>query len=327
LTHPRYAIVGTLTLDSVIAADGRSFVGKCGGNALWGAMGARLWSRSIGIVARAGTDYPEQMFGELTRAGIDIGGVSHTGAPHGLRVAYRHLPDGRREQPVPAEALKSLPPEHRAAFVDTTRDPAARVGSDPTLADIPPAWLSSVDLWHLPLLPLRTHRDILAGLTAYGTTRVTADCPNRYEIGDLVSDMAPTLPALEAFLPSTSDLDVISPGADAARIAEDLARASGRTVVLKQGDQGCLVLTGEGDAWRIPAYPGPVVDPTGAGDAFCGGFMTGLGDTGDVVLAAARGAVSASFAVETAYPVEALHLDPADADLRLAHIRDHITKA
>jgi ribokinase len=327
VTHPRYAIIGTLTLDSVIAADGRSFVGKCGGNALWSAVGARLWSRSIGIVARAGTDYPEQMFGQLTQAGIDISGVSRTGDPHRLRVAYRHLPDGRREQPVSVDALKAVPEAHRAAFVDTTRDPVARVGSDPTLADIPRAWLSSVDLWHLPLLPLRTHRDILAGLTGHGATRVTADCPNRYEIGNLVSDMAPTLPTLEAFLPSTSDLDVISPGADGARIAEDLVRASRRTVVLKQGDQGCIVLTGRSEAWRIPAYPTRVVDPTGAGDAFCGGFMTGLGDTDDVVLAAARGAVSASFAVETAYPVEALNLDPAAAEHRLAHVRDRITKA
>jgi hypothetical protein len=55
--------------------------------------------------------------------------------------------------------------------------------------------------------------------------------------------------------------------------------------------------------------------------------MIGLGETGDVVEAAARGAVSASFAIETADPVEALGLDPGLARDRLAHVRDHITKA
>jgi sugar/nucleoside kinase (ribokinase family) len=48
----------------------------------------------------------------------------------------------------------------------------------------------------------------------------------------------------------------------------------------------------------VPAVSPRCVDPTGAGDAFCGGFLTGLIETGDPVEAALRGAVSASFAVE-----------------------------
>jgi len=41
-----------------------------------------------------------------------------------------------------------------------------------------------------------------------------------------------------------------------------------------------------------------VVDVTGAGNAYCGGFLVGYVETGDVRMAAMYGAVSASFAVE-----------------------------
>jgi sugar/nucleoside kinase (ribokinase family) len=41
-----------------------------------------------------------------------------------------------------------------------------------------------------------------------------------------------------------------------------------------------------------------VVDPIGAGNAFCGGFLSGWVYKKDLRLAAIRGAVSASFAVE-----------------------------
>ncbi|MCW2941321.1 MAG: hypothetical protein JWN00_4306 [Actinomycetia bacterium] len=326
-TPPRYAVVGTLCLDNVVAVDGTCYVGKPGGNVLWSAAGARLWTGRLGVVARAGADYPAEPLARLAEAGVDLGGVTRTGEPHGLRIAYRHRADGGRDQPVPQEALGGLAPEQRAVFVDTTRDPAVRGRSDPAFTDIPAAWLDSVRLWHLPLLPLRLHRAIHAGLRAHGPARIIADCPNRFEIGDLAADMAGTLPGLEAFLPSTSDLDVISPGADGTLIAADLAARGSGTVVLKQGAAGSLVVEGDGPRWQIPAYPSDVVDPTGAGDAFCGGFLVGLGETGDVVEAAARGAVSASYAVETADPLAVLAADPAGARTRLAHVKARITKA
>jgi len=323
---PRYGVVGTLSLDNIVAADGTYFVGRVGGNVLWAAVGARLWTDRLGVVARAGADYPAEPLARLAEAGVDTAGIRRTADPHGLRIAYRHRADGGRDQPVPPEALAGLAPEERARFVDTTRDPAAREKTDPAFDDIPDAWLGSVELWHLPLLPLRLHRLFHAGLTARGTARVIADCPNRFEIADLAADMAPTLSGLAAFLPSTSDLDVISPEADAALVAADLAARGGRPVVLKRGPDGSLVVTADGRAWRVPAHPGAPVDPTGAGDAFCGGFLVGLGETGDLLEAAARGAVSASFAVETADPLAALSLDPELALERLALLRPRITK-
>ncbi|MEM9220917.1 MAG: adenosine kinase [Pseudomonadota bacterium] len=47
-----------------------------------------------------------------------------------------------------------------------------------------------------------------------------------------------------------------------------------KTVVVTMGDAGARVLS-EGSQWEVPAHPTAVVDLTGAGDLFAGGYMHG----------------------------------------------------
>ncbi len=81
-------------------------------------------------------------------------------------------------------------------------------------------------------------------------------------------------------------------------------------VVIKRGEHGAIVFN-EDDIFYTPAYPlEHVVDPTGAGDTFAGGFVGHLASTGDVSAtnvrkAAVVGSVLASFCVE-GYGVERL---------------------
>jgi sugar/nucleoside kinase (ribokinase family) len=57
------------------------------------------------------------------------------------------------------------------------------------------------------------------------------------------------------------------------RAARALLELGPRVVVAKQGEYGSAMFTREG-VFGIPAYPtADVVDPTGAGDSFAGGFM------------------------------------------------------
>ena len=77
-------------------------------------------------------------------------------------------------------------------------------------------------------------------------------------------------------------------------------------VVVRAGAGGCYVATRETSFW-MPAYhtdPAKVVDPTGGGNAFCGGFSVCVarsGYSGNATVlkeAAAWGSVAASFAIE-----------------------------
>jgi sugar/nucleoside kinase (ribokinase family) len=74
-------------------------------------------------------------------------------------------------------------------------------------------------------------------------------------------------------------------------------------VIIKKGEHGALFVSREG-MFVMPAYPlADVVDPTGAGDSFAGGFMgylasSGRSDQAALKRAMAYGTVVASFNVE-----------------------------
>ena len=89
------------------------------------------------------------------------------------------------------------------------------------------------------------------------------------------------------------------------RAAKQVLDMGPRVVVAKQGEYGSAMFTREG-VFGIPAYPTPdVIDPTGAGDTFAGGFMgyvaahAGEELTDDLLRTAmAYGTALASFNVE-----------------------------
>ena len=74
-------------------------------------------------------------------------------------------------------------------------------------------------------------------------------------------------------------------------------------VIIKQGEYGAFMADDTG-IFCVPGYPlEEICDPTGAGDAFAGGFMGHLGRTGDLSPANMRramvfGSTTGSFAVE-----------------------------
>ncbi|GAA3934176.1 PfkB family carbohydrate kinase [Actinomadura viridis] len=64
-------------------------------------------------------------------------------------------------------------------------------------------------------------------------------------------------------------------------------------VALKLGAEGALVAARDGTRLALPSAPAEVVDPTGAGDAFCAGFLAGWA-AGRPLEDCARGAVAAA---------------------------------
>ena len=86
--------------------------------------------------------------------------------------------------------------------------------------------------------------------------------------------------------------------------AREIMAMGPSAVVAKRGDHGVLMFHGD-SIFSAPAFPlERVVDPTGAGDSFAGGFMGYLAATGDLTTegfrrAAMAGSVMGSFQVES----------------------------
>ncbi len=87
------------------------------------------------------------------------------------------------------------------------------------------------------------------------------------------------------------------------RAAEKVLEFGPRYVMLKKGEHGAFLL-GEGLHFSLPAFPvTDVVDPTGAGDSFAGGFMGTLAQAGNTEAATMKqamikGTVTASYCVQ-----------------------------
>ena len=74
-------------------------------------------------------------------------------------------------------------------------------------------------------------------------------------------------------MPSTSDLGFLFPGLSEADAVERLLASSAEIVALKRGAEGATV-AGHGERHNFTSHPVEEIDPTGAGDAFCGTFVS-----------------------------------------------------
>jgi adenosine kinase len=73
-------------------------------------------------------------------------------------------------------------------------------------------------------------------------------------------------------------------------------------MVVTLGDKGAVVYHGNEEFIVTPVSPKQIVDPTGAGDAFRGGFLTGYSHGWDFKTCAQMGALSATYCLESDGP-------------------------
>jgi sugar/nucleoside kinase (ribokinase family) len=107
------------------------------------------------------------------------------------------------------------------------------------------------------------------------------------------------------------------------RAARGVMEYGPRTVVAKQGEYGAALFTSD-SFFALPAYPlETVVDPTGAGDSFAGGFLGYLDahGTDQVRQAMVYGATLASFNVEEFGTERVQRLTRDDIDQRFEEFR------
>jgi sugar/nucleoside kinase (ribokinase family) len=119
------------------------------------------------------------------------------------------------------------------------------------------------------------------------------------------SSLLETVRMVDCLIVNDGELKQLTDEPNHVRAARAVLDIGPRVVVAKQGEYGAAMYTREG-VFGLPAYPtADVVDPTGAGDTFAGGFMGYIAahageEISDELLrrAMAYGTVLASFNVE-----------------------------
>lgn len=332
----RFVTAGGLRADYLITHDGQAHVGLVGGNAVYAAVGAALWSDvadHVGIWARRGTNYPHAWLDELTAHGLDASGIIEVAGEQDHRTFFAYTPQGARVDTEPtrhfARVGLPLPPALEGYIHSTPGQDNPNVYEPLALraSDWPAAWNSAAAV-HFSPLALATHLNVPAMLRAQGVAQITVDPGERYMIPQRASFIRRLLPHIDAFLPSDMEIrSLFGPDVAPAEAARRLCDWGAPLVVVKLGPNGVLLQPGpDGEPLRVPAFYAPddphVVDVTGAGDAFCGGFMVGLARTGDPMAAAQMGTVAASLVLEGYGALYALrHALPGAVEQRLVALR------
>jgi len=117
------------------------------------------------------------------------------------------------------------------------------------------------------------------------------------------AELMKTLKLLDVIILNESEAREITNEPNLIRAGKSIMNLGPRVVVIKKGEHGALLITAN-TIFSAPAYPlENIYDPTGAGDAFAGGFIGWIAKTDDISdenfkRAVIHGSTLASFCVE-----------------------------
>lgn len=106
---------------------------------------------------------------------------------------------------------------------------------------------------------------------------ITTSLDTAYDAtGKWMETLEPCLPYIDIFMPSIVEVQHLTGLSGCREIAQFLRNNYDiDTIAIKMGENGSYVSTAETEL-SVPAYPVKVVDGTGAGDAYCAGFLAGI---------------------------------------------------
>jgi sugar/nucleoside kinase (ribokinase family) len=329
--EPRFIIAGLLRREYLLPPVGHPLLDTPGGNLLYAASGLRVWETNIGLLGRVGEDYPLAWRREIEARGFNTQGLRILPGSLDLRsfLAYSETFEQTRNNPVSHFARRQLTfPKALLGYQppDTKVNPRRPHPHAPTLSDIPSDFLSASAV-HLCPMDFTSQGQLLSAFKAGLATTVTLDPETAYMNPDFLKDLRELLNGLTAFLPSQEELQGLFWGRtnDPWEMAEALGSYGCELIVVKRGGQGQWLYDAMGKRrWEIPAYSARMADPTGAGDAFCGGFLAGYRNSYDPLEAVLYGNISASLKVEGSGAFYPLDVMPGLAQARLEALRDMV---
>jgi len=272
-------VVGSVAYDSVATPAG-SVDRALGGSATYFSVAASFFT-PVWLVACVGRDFrPEDRY-FLESRGIDLEGLqTFEGETFSWKGRYGSNLDEAETLETRLNVFADFRPELPQRF---------RAAEYVFLANIDPALQRSV------LSQVRRPRLVAADTMNYWIER-------RFE------EILQTLRQVHILIINETEARELSRELSLIKAAEKIMQWGPRGIVIKRGGAGALLFTRgktELEVFGLPAFPlEQVVDPTGAGDTFAGGFMgylAGVGRIDEPTLrqAVVFGSVMASFNVES----------------------------
>jgi ribokinase len=272
-TKPDLIIVGQVTVDDVVPATPGPWRREIGGSSLYALAGARLWLEPsrIGLVARVGRDYPFDIQSLLQDAGVHHVSLSPFDAEH-LVEWLIYEPDGSRRSLPRNPALLDIGGE---GDVEAQGSPALQhyrrklLEIAPTAPEIPTHWLPAAAVHLCPQVGDR-HPENLKFLQ-HQASWISVDPSPSYSRPLDPPQLARFLTGATAFMPSGREIQLLLQNRTPEALALELHQSGFPEVILKRGADPIIVAS-HGTSQSLPAAPAAVLDPTGAGDSFCGAY-------------------------------------------------------
>ena len=267
-------VVGSVALDSVeTPTDSRDDI--LGGSASFFSLISSLITRAR-LVAVVGEDFPEEHVETLAARDVDLEGLQRA-AGRTFRWKGRYLPDmvGRETLDTQLNVFESFRPELPESYKDTSY-----------------VFLANID----PSLQLLV-------LEQVARPKLVATDTMNFWIEGAREALEKVLAKTNLLMLNDEECRQLSGKHNLVDGAARIREMGPDAVVVKRGDAGAMLFDEQGIFWT-PAFPvTSIVDPTGAGDTFAGGFMSYLDHTDRIDPANMRramvyGSTVASFCVE-----------------------------
>jgi sugar/nucleoside kinase (ribokinase family) len=294
---PAVVGVGGIFIDDIVYPDGRTSMEILGGGGVHACAGMSVWDERPGLVATMGTGMPAALLDRLRRD-FDLQGV--ISVPHPQVRAWQLFEwDGKRTEIFRVEVI--------APFMD-----------DPQPAQMPDNYRRATGA-----CVLRTGEQFIQFRERFAPESVLLWEPEQaYMVAANRDEFIRTLPRTNIVSPNLLEAALLyemtdeSPDALSHRLLDRMLADGATIVALRMGERGSLVASAT-ERIAVPPVPVPeIIDQTGAGNTYCGGFLVGWLRSGDLRTAAYYGAVAASFALEAVGVLQAA--DPHLRDERLA---------
>ncbi len=270
-----------------------------GGSATCAALAAALFT-DVRLLAAIGEDFPAVERRKLAGRRIDLAGLETIPGGKTSRWGGRYHFDMNTRDTLYTElgVNADWQPRLPAGWEDSTS--AFLAAGDPVL-----------------------QRDIMNMLTAPRTTMVDTI---KFFIDGALDELRITMRQADMVALNESEAREIARTPSIARAGRALLNGGPRGVLIKLGEYGAAFVS-EQDYFVAPGYPlEEVIDPTGAGDAFAGGFLGYLDTVPEVTTAQIRraviyGSTVASFQVEGYGPDRLLTLTRDEVEQRYLEFR------